>query len=115
MPFGQKLKTLRIAHKMTQNHVASYLHVARSTIAGYETKQRQPSYENLKSLAELFHVSVDYLINDQDPLELMMNVADDELVLLSLYRSLSECSKDELLKHGALLQLRDENMYLSKK
>ena len=109
MSFDQKLKSLRIEHKMTQDQVANHLHVARSTIAGYETKHRQPSHENLISLAQLFHVSIDFLIGDNDQLERMAKVSDDEYALLLLYRRLSKYSKTELLKHGPLLQLKDEN------
>lgn len=115
MSLDQKLKSLRIEHKMTQNNVASYLHVARSTVAGYETKNRQPSHEKLTALAQLFHVSVDFLISDNDRLELSAKVTQDELILLSLYRKLSEASRNELLKHGSLLQLRDENECTVKK
>lgn len=38
MSFDQKLKALRLENKMTQEYVARKLNVARSTIAGYETK-----------------------------------------------------------------------------
>ena len=64
MPFSEKLKKLREENHYTQKYVAKYLNVARSTIAGYETKNRQPSHEKLTILAELFHVSVDYLLDD---------------------------------------------------
>ena len=111
MSLDQKLKSLRIEHKMTQNNVASYLHVARSTIAGYETKNRQPSHEKLTALAELFHVSVDFLINDNDFVETSCYVAQDELALISLYRSLSETSKKELTELGQLLKIRDQKKY----
>ena len=47
MSFDQKLKALRLENKMTQEYVARKLNVARSTIAGYETKSRQPSHEKL--------------------------------------------------------------------
>ena len=69
MPFAEKLKTLRIENEMTQDYVAKRLNVARSTIAGYETKNRQPSHEKLTAIAGLFHVSVDYLL-DAEPVEL---------------------------------------------
>ena len=69
MPFAEKLKTLRIENEMTQDYVAKRLNVARSTIAGYETKNRQPSHEKLTAIAGLFHVSVDYLLDDE-PVEL---------------------------------------------
>lgn len=54
MSFAQKLKSLRLEHDMTQESVAKYMNVARSTIAGYETKNRQPSHEKLTTLASLF-------------------------------------------------------------
>lgn len=111
MSLDQKLKSLRIEHKMTQNNVASYLHVARSTIAGYETKNRQPSHEKLTALAELFHVSVDFLINDHDLAETSCNPPNDELALLSLYRALSDTSKKELVELGQLLRIRDQKKF----
>ena len=42
MPFSEKLKKLREENHYTQKYVAKHLNVARSTIAGYETKNRQP-------------------------------------------------------------------------
>ena len=47
MPFSEKLKKLREENHYTQKYVAKHLNVARSTIAGYETKNRQPSHEKL--------------------------------------------------------------------
>ena len=38
MPFSEKLKKLREENHYTQKYVAKHLNVARSTIAGYETK-----------------------------------------------------------------------------
>ena len=64
MPFSEKLKKLREENHYTQKYVAKHLNVARSTIAGYETKNRQPSHEKLTILANqlfnpaLFHKTV---------------------------------------------------------
>lgn len=66
MSFSKKLKMLRLENEMTQDYVASRLNVARSTIAGYETKNRQPSHEKLAALANLFHVTIDYLLEDDE-------------------------------------------------
>ena len=41
MPFAEKLKSLRAENHYTQKYVAERLNVSRSTIAGYETKNRQ--------------------------------------------------------------------------
>ena len=115
MPFAEKLKTLRIENEMTQDYVAKRLNVARSTIAGYETKNRQPSHEKLTAIAGLFHVSVDYLLDDE-PVELTPSqvpvLSANEKALLSRYHHLSSRSKKDLLEYIKLLELRDCSEYL---
>lgn len=54
MSLPQKLKTLRAEHNMTQAELGKQINVARATIAGYETRNRQPSYEKLTAIAETF-------------------------------------------------------------
>ena len=43
--FDKKLKALRKQHHMTQAQLAASMNVARGTVAGYETRSRQPSYK----------------------------------------------------------------------
>jgi transcriptional regulator with XRE-family HTH domain len=59
--FGDRLKELREDTGMTQEAIAQYLKVSRQTISGYELSSSEPSIENLIKLANLFHVSLDYL------------------------------------------------------
>ncbi|MGN1167049.1 MAG: helix-turn-helix domain-containing protein [Lachnospiraceae bacterium] len=110
MSFSKKLKALRQENKMTQQYVADYLNVARSTIAGYETKSRQPSHEKLTSLANLFHVTVDYLLDDEsitlDGSRCAIH-SEDEKKLIAKYRKLSNDSKKSLFEYIQLLELRD--------
>jgi transcriptional regulator with XRE-family HTH domain len=47
---------------MTQKELANALQISRSTIAGYESESKQPSYEMLVKMAKIFDVSTDYLI-----------------------------------------------------
>lgn len=60
--FGENVKKLRTQKNITQTQLAKILSVGRSTIAGYETKGKQPDYDKLKKLAEFFDVSIDYLL-----------------------------------------------------
>lgn len=110
MSFSNKLKTLRLENKMTQQHVADYLNVSRSTIAGYETKSRQPSHEKLTSLANLFHVTVDYLLDD-DSISLDISRcafhSDEEKKLIAKYRKLSPDARKSLMEYIHLLEIRD--------
>lgn len=112
MAFAEKLKALRLENNMTQDYVAEQINVARSTIAGYETKNRQPSHEKLTSFAKLFRVSIDYLLNDDERSRIVVTEArtlpQDALDLLERYQKLSIRSKKDLVKHLQLLELQDE-------
>ncbi|MCF6461460.1 XRE family transcriptional regulator [Clostridium sp. Cult3] len=66
MVFGKRLKSLREEKGFTQQDIADILGVGRATIAGYETKGKQPDYEKLMKLAEFFNTSVDYLLGRTD-------------------------------------------------
>nr|WP_296267505.1 helix-turn-helix transcriptional regulator [uncultured Merdimonas sp.] len=112
MSFGEKLKALRQQNDMTQEYVADHLKVSRSTIAGYETKNRQPSHEKLTALAALFQVSVDYLLDEDDGKTVELSVSRpplSERTLLSRYRSLSVRSKRDLTDYLSFLELRDQD------
>lgn len=113
MSFDQKLKALRQENDMTQKYVAARLNVSRSTIAGYETKNRQPSHEKLAALAALFHVSVDYLLDNDDTIHLDASRNDkyssEERSLLIRYEKLSDRSRQDLMNYLNLLELREKS------
>ena len=64
--FAKRLKELRIEHNLAQKELAFLLHVSRPTIAGYETKGKQPDYEKIIWLSNYFEVSSDYLLGIVD-------------------------------------------------
>lgn len=66
MSFATRLKKLRELKHVTQQELADYLHVTRPTIAGYETKGKEPSYETMLAIASFFDVSADYLITGKN-------------------------------------------------
>ena len=57
-----KLKELRQQFGLTQNKLAEKLNISRSTIAMYETNASEPDFATVEKIAELFNVSVDYLL-----------------------------------------------------
>lgn len=63
---SEKLKELRIEKNMTQNDVSLSLHIARNTLSQFETGKARPSYEVLVAAADLFGVSIDYLLGRED-------------------------------------------------
>ncbi len=64
-PFCEKITQLRKAMNLTQQEVADRLHLDRSTYAYYEIGKTTPSIPNLLSIARLFDVTVDLLIDDK--------------------------------------------------
>lgn len=62
MSFATRLKKLRSVRRVTQQELADYLNVTRPTIAGYETKGKEPDYTTLAMIASYFDVSIDYLL-----------------------------------------------------
>lgn len=60
--FGTILKQLREEKGITQQQLSELLHVGRPTVAGYETKGKEPDFDKIVWLAEYFDVTVDYLL-----------------------------------------------------
>ena len=63
---GEKIKKYREEKKMTQVEVAEVLGVKPATISKYEAGTLEPNIESLKKLAELFEVSVDELLKEDE-------------------------------------------------
>lgn len=57
-----KLKTLRQQAGMTQRQLGERIGTTKATISYYELSERTPSPEMLIKLANVFHVSTDFLL-----------------------------------------------------
>ena len=64
--FSQRIRQLRRDKHMTQVQVAQRIGVTASMVSSYETDIRLPSYEVLLRIADMFGVSVDYLLGRQE-------------------------------------------------
>lgn len=60
--FSNRLKELRKKNGYSQKQLANRLGVSPALISAYETGSRLPSYDNLLSLANIYHVSTDFLL-----------------------------------------------------
>ena len=70
MTFGEKLKEARKQAGLSQEQFAEKMCVSRSAIAKWESDKGMPDINNLKAMAQLLGVSVDYLLADDDLLEI---------------------------------------------
>lgn len=76
--FSQRLKQLRSNKHLTQAQVAQRIGVTTSMVSSYETDIRLPSYEVLIKIANLFGVTVDYLLCREDKRFLDISTLSDE-------------------------------------
>lgn len=60
--FPNVFKSLRIKNGLTQQQTANKLALSRSTIGMYESGEREPSFEILENIADLFDVDMNYLL-----------------------------------------------------
>ena len=63
---GEKIKTYRENKNMTQNEVADILGVKSATISKYESNTLEPNIESIKKIAEIFEISIDELLKDEE-------------------------------------------------
>lgn len=76
--FSQRLKHLRTDKHLTQAQVASRVGVTASMVSSYETDIRLPSFEVMVRIADLFGVTVDYLLCREDKRFLDISELSDE-------------------------------------
>ena len=64
MTIGEKIKNARTENGLTQEELANKMMVSRQAITKWESDKGIPDVSNLKLLAQLLNVSVDYLLDD---------------------------------------------------
>ena len=82
--FGDVLKSLRKNANITQRKLAKALHISPSAVSGYEQDVRFPSFETLIDIADIFHVSVDYLLGREQKRRVLYiaDLKDEDVELL---------------------------------
>lgn len=62
MNFGEQFKKFRIDMKLTQEQVATQLHISRQAVSNWENNKNLPDIEMIVDIARTFHLSLDQLI-----------------------------------------------------
>lgn len=66
MNFNEKLQHLRASRKLSQEELAGRLDVSRQAVTKWENGQAFPDFPNLVRLSELFGVSIDRLVRQEE-------------------------------------------------
>lgn len=61
MNIGHRITELREARSLTQEQLSSSLGISRAALSHYEKNRRQPDFDTLMKIADVFNVSIDYL------------------------------------------------------
>lgn len=98
--FGDKLKAVRKAKKMTQADFAKELKVSSSVIAAYEQGKNFPSVSVLIEICKILGVSSDYLLGISDEVSIKLSGLTDEeaqafLQLIGLFEENRKVKSDK--------------------
>lgn len=89
------IKDIRVRKNLTQSQVANALGVSSVVYSRYETGSRQPSIDVIIQLADIFGVTVDYLLGRQDIED--STLSEYEIQLLIASRKADERAKQDAL------------------
>ncbi|ANU22537.1 helix-turn-helix domain-containing protein [Planococcus donghaensis] len=115
---GQKIKELREEHQLSVDELASNLGIAKSVVWGYESAKKQVSVSHLQLIADYFKVTVDYILERNQPTDQLDLIQLNDLNSVNLVVDDHPLSKEEIADVTSYLQvkrrLKEEGMLQEK-
>lgn len=75
MEFSKKLQSLRKEQNWTQEQLSEKLYVSRTAVSKWESGRGYPSIDSLKDIANIFNISIDQLLSNDE----IINIAKYEV------------------------------------
>ena len=69
MNISEKIKKIRDDERLTQEQFAEKIYVSRNAVAKWETNRGYPDIQNLIAISEVFNVSLDELVKEDDKIK----------------------------------------------
>lgn len=88
--FAKRLRELRTSHELSQQKLANYLNLSKSSVNMYERAEREPGLETLEAIADFFNVDLDYLLGKSDIPNRFLALSDKEKEVLKLSNKQAE-------------------------
>ena len=115
---GTRLKEARLNNELSQEDVAEVIGIHPVTISKYERDVQDPNTKTLSALAEIYRVSIDWLINEHSKF-VYLNLTESEkvmklamsyphLVLRVKEGTLSDEAIEDISEYVRFIQQRDE-------
>ncbi|MDR6884868.1 helix-turn-helix transcriptional regulator [Bacillus sp. 3255] len=122
LTLGEKIRSLREKRSLKQEDLAEMIDKKRTDISSYEIGRTMPNAETLIKIADVFRVSVDYLLGrTEDPHQIFENKEElpneSKQVIFRVTEMLQEGMSEEDLNSAVefLEFLRDRNAKRNKK
>ncbi len=96
MTLGEKIKAARKNAGLTQEQMAEKLMISRPAITKWESDKGIPDIENLKAISKLLDVSLDYLLNDGEDIDL--NVIKEAIDIKAYGKGFKKKIKDKIVR-----------------
>mgnify|MGYP001069741582 CR=1 FL=1 len=90
---GKRIQELRKENSLTQQELAKRVSISHPQIVRYETKGVQPPADVLNRLADVFDVSIDYLVNGNQSNKIEQTLQDANLI--KQFKKLDQLPEDE--------------------
>ena len=95
-----RIRFLRLKSGMKQEDLARKILVSQSSLSGYENGKFEPDSKTLRKIADIFHVSVDYLLGGID-----LSPGEKDIVKIPVYSNESDGSQGSVLFYFSELNL----------
>lgn len=94
MAFYDRLKESRIKSGLTQEQLAEKLGVAKSTLSGYESGNREPTIATIAKVLDILNIDANYLYQDETKALTELIVDRDKKMLLKKYSDLDDHGRE---------------------
>ena len=100
-----RIKQLRIENELLQSDLAQMLNVGQGTISNWENGRTEPDQDSLKTIAQRFDVSIDYILGNSDVKKDPTTKEWDSLTdlqknIIALMGKLSEAQQEEVVRQA---------------
>ena len=96
MAFNDRLKESRTTAGLTQEQLSERLGIAKSTLSGYESGNREPSIATVAKLLDILNIDANYLYQDEVKKIVNAVVSTEEKSILEEYRKLDDYGKEAI-------------------
>lgn len=104
MEFSERLKSIRKQAQLTQVDIAEKLGISQPAYASWERGVKKPTQENLVKIAQIFNVSIDYLVGNSE--EKSNELDNIELLFRMNSKGLSE--EEKVIFRKELIEFMEE-------